>query len=172
MECIVAFVALAYSAFAVPAVDTHEGHEQAIQDSAGSAVGYVVTSTAAAVASIQASCTTRKEENIAAVSTSIPEGLVPNFGITPGVDDPLQAGSCLGVDNAAIPCFCPPPRDEFIERLNETVAAGNAFGIPARFLTHNSTASQEARKNAFIVTMQNFDNAGLGIGCPKAANTG
>ena len=99
----------------------------------------------------------------------IPDNLVPQFGVTPGIPDPNQAGSCLGFNNAVIPCFCPPPRDQFIDRLNEIVAAGQAFGHPAQFPTDDSAASQAARLNALTVTMQNFNNTASGVGCPKAA---
>ena len=112
----------------------------------------------------------------AAVSTggaggTITDAQVPDFGVTAGVPDPKQPGSCLGLGGATIPCFCPPPRDEFIARLNEVVAAGNAFGHPAEFPTDDSAASAAARKSALIVTMQNFNGTASGVGCPsKAAN--
>jgi hypothetical protein len=42
----------------------------------------------------------------------------PFFGIEAGVPSSTQPGSCQSANNANIPCSCPPPWDEFVERLH------------------------------------------------------
>ena len=101
--------------------------------------------------------------------TPVPENLVPDFGVTPGISDPANPGSCLGFNNGPIPCNCPPSRDAYIARLNQFVAAGNAFGIPVTFPKDDSPASQFERGQALRNTMQNMNNVKLGQGCPKGA---
>ena len=185
-----ALIALAASAFAAPALtprDPQRGHHGDHGSANQPATSPATTPIAAAqnlanpaasqanpVASQPTAAPTGAAANpagSAAATTGgpVPDNLVPQFGVTPGNPDPNQAGSCLGLNNAAIPCFCPPPRDQFIARLNEIVAAGGAFGHPAQFPTDNSAASQAARLNALTVTMQNFNNTASGVGCPKAA---
>lgn len=49
----------------------------------------------------------------------MPVGLIPQFGITPGVN-PTGTGDCDGVNGQdgkpiKIPCHCPPSRKDFIE---------------------------------------------------------
>jgi len=102
--------------------------------------------------------------------------LVPQFGLSPGLN-PTGTGDCDGIDNAQgvpikIPCSCPPNRTSFIQSLSANVAAGHAVNNPTvqlSFPTDNSKASQLARINAAIVTLQNFK--GPGVGCPAASTT-
>ena len=179
MKYSLALVALAASAFAAPALTPRDprGHH-GNQGSADQPATTPATTPVAAAQNPGASQPTAvptagaaNPAGSAAATTGgpVPDSLVPQFGVTPGIPDPNQAGSCLGFNNAAIPCFCPPPRDQFIDRLNEIVAAGQAFGHPAQFPTDDSAASQAARLNALTVTMQNFNNTASGVGCPKAA---
>jgi hypothetical protein len=95
--------------------------------------------------------------------------LVPPFGIEAGIPSGTQQGSCQGANNVNIPCECPPAWDEFIERLEQFVSAGNAFGIPVTFPTDASIESQLSRIDACIDTLQSVDDAALGEGCPIAA---
>lgn len=176
-------IALAASAFAAPALtprDPQRGGNRGNQDQDNQASQAVPAAATTPVPTAQVAAdpaTSQPAANSAAAASTggtggtITDAQVPDFGVTAGVPDPKQAGSCLGLGGATIPCFCPPPRDEFIARLNEVVAAGNAFGHPAVFPTDNSAASAAARKNALIVTMQNFNGTASGVGCPsKAAN--
>lgn len=94
--------------------------------------------------------------------------LVPDFGVTRGIPT-AQAGTCQGLNGAAIPCFCPPDREPFIDRLNQYVDAGNAFGIPVSFPDGSDAASITAQNNALVVTLQNFNNTAKGVGCPQGA---
>ncbi|KAF5314949.1 hypothetical protein D9619_007392 [Psilocybe cf. subviscida] len=102
--------------------------------------------------------------------------LVPQFGLAAGLN-PTGTGDCDGIPNAQgvpikIPCSCPPDRNSFIQSLNANVAAGHAVnnpGIQVSFPTDNSKASQLARINAAIVTLQNL--RGPGVGCPAASTT-
>lgn len=94
--------------------------------------------------------------------------LVPDFGVTRGIPT-AKAGTCQGLNGAAIPCFCPPNRQPFIDRLNQYVDAGNAFGIPISFPDGSDAASITAQNNALVVTLQNFNNTAKGVGCPQGA---
>jgi len=102
--------------------------------------------------------------------------LVPQFGVTPGIHDTASA-SCLGIDGSngqpiLIPCQCPPDRDTFIDSLNANVAAGFVVHNPSVAVTFpqdNSTASQLARIDACLVTLQNLN--GTGQGCPASSTT-
>jgi hypothetical protein len=57
---------------------------------------------------------------IARIDTS----LIPEFGLQAGLD-PNGSGSCVGANNILIPCFCPPDRNKFIERVMSAVANGD-----------------------------------------------
>ncbi|KAH9895304.1 hypothetical protein C8Q73DRAFT_730720 [Cubamyces lactineus] len=102
--------------------------------------------------------------------------LVPQFGVQSGVN-PDGTGNCDGILGAdgkpiLIPCACPPPRDQFIQLLNQNVAAGFVINNPSvgiSFPEDNSQASALARLNAATVTLQNIH--GPGVGCPQAATT-
>jgi hypothetical protein len=109
-------------------------------------------------------------------TANIDPTLVPEFGVTAG-QNPTGTGDCDGIPNAAgvpikIPCSCPPDRTSFIQSLSNNVAAGHAVNNPTiqlSFPTDNSEASQLARINAAIVTLQNLN--GPGVGCPAASTT-
>ena len=62
----------------------------------------------------------------------IDPNLIPEFGLTAG-RNPDGSGSCTGSGNVLIPCFCPPKRQEFIEKVNLAVASGNVLGTPITF---------------------------------------
>ena len=71
-----------------------------------------------------------------------------------------------------IPCSCPPAQDVYISQLQANVAAGHAVKNPSitvSFPTDNSAASQNARIEAAIITLQNLN--GPGQGCPSASTT-
>jgi len=101
---------------------------------------------------------------------------VPEFGHAAGLN-PTGTGNCDGVKDPAgavieVPCSCPPDRDSFIQSLNANVAAGHATNNPSiavSFPTDESKASQLARINAALVTLQNL--RGPGVGCPAASTT-
>ncbi|CCM03946.1 uncharacterized protein FIBRA_06099 [Fibroporia radiculosa] len=107
---------------------------------------------------------------------SVNPNLVPQFGVTAGIKANGSA-SCEGIDGTnkqpiLIPCQCPPNRDSFIEALNANVAASYVINNPSvavSFPQDNSTASQLARLNACLVTLQNLN--GSGIGCPASSTT-
>ncbi|MCJ1323911.1 hypothetical protein MMC10_000573 [Thelotrema lepadinum] len=102
-------------------------------------------------------------------SGSVNPNLVPQFGVTAG-QDKSSAGTCLGINNVRIPCTCPPDRDQFISKLSQFVAAGNAFGTKTPFPTDDSKKSQVSRIQTSIVALQNFDGQ-PGKGCPAASTT-
>jgi len=103
--------------------------------------------------------------------------LVPSLGFLAGVN-PTGTGNCDGAVNGAngkpiaIPCACPPSQADFNNDVALNVAAGkvvNNPGIPFSFPTDSSTASQLARVNAALVTLQNLH--GPGVGCPASSST-
>jgi len=112
----------------------------------------------------------------APTSGGVDPSLVPQFGVTPG-QNPTGTGNCAGIDNAQgvpieIPCSCPPDRNTFIQSLSANVAVGHAVHNPTvqlSFPTDNSKASQLARIEASIITLQNLN--GPGQGCPAASTT-
>jgi len=112
----------------------------------------------------------------APTSGGVDPALVPQFGHAAGLD-PTGTGNCAGVTNSAgvvieVPCSCPPDRDSFIQSLNANVNAGHAVNNPSisvSFPTDSSKASQLARINTAIVTLQNL--RGPGVGCPAASTT-
>jgi len=147
---------------------TFNQQAQAIQD------GTSVTPPAAAAAA-------PPPAPVSAPPPSTPSGgvdvaLVPQFGHAAGLD-PTGTGNCAGITNSAgavieVPCSCPPDRNSFIQSLNANVAAGHAVNNPSvavSFPTDNSKASQLARIDAAIVTLQNL--RGPGVGCPAASTT-
>ncbi|KZS93791.1 hypothetical protein SISNIDRAFT_506319 [Sistotremastrum niveocremeum HHB9708] len=102
--------------------------------------------------------------------------LVPPFGVTAGVN-PDGTGNCDGIDGSngkpiLIPCACPPSESDFLASLNANVDAGFAVHNPTvkvSFPTDNSKASQLARIETCIVTLQNLH--GPGQGCPASSTT-
>ena len=122
-----------------------------------------VTSTASGPPATGASNTT------SSTSTSVNPDLVPQFGVTAG-QDKSKSGTCLGINNVRIPCTCPPDRDQFISKLSQFVAAGNAFGTKTPFPEDDSKKSQITRIQTSIVALQNFDGQ-PGKGCPAASTT-
>jgi hypothetical protein len=110
------------------------------------------------------------------VRRGVDPNLVPQFGLQAGIN-PTGTGDCDGITNAAgqvvkIPCSCPPDRGSFIASLSGNVAAGQVVNNPSvkvSFPTDNSKASQLARIQTAIVTLQNL--RGPGVGCPAASTT-
>jgi len=110
------------------------------------------------------------------VKRDVPVALIPQFGVKAGVN-PTGTGNCDGINNAAgqpiaIPCTCPPDRNQFIQSLNANVNAGHAVNNPSvqvSFPTDSSQASALARLNAATVTLQNLN--GPGVGCPAVSTT-
>ncbi|KAJ7164406.1 hypothetical protein C8R46DRAFT_1177039 [Mycena filopes] len=97
--------------------------------------------------------------------------LVPQFGIVAGTN-PTGTGDCDGLNGVKIPCSCPPSRDSFIASVSADVAAGhdvNNPGVGAPFPTDASAASQIARLQTAVTSLQNL--FGPGVGCPAAATT-
>ncbi|KAJ6550676.1 hypothetical protein DFH09DRAFT_1366678 [Mycena vulgaris] len=97
--------------------------------------------------------------------------LVPQFGIVAGTN-PTGTGDCDGVNGIKIPCSCPPNRDSFIAAVAANVAAGhdiNNPGVLAPFPTDGSAASQIARLQTSVTSLQNL--FGPGKGCPASATT-
>ncbi|KAI0823414.1 hypothetical protein BC628DRAFT_1325023 [Trametes gibbosa] len=127
----------------------------------------VVLSAAAIAASVSSRPLLKRDVNSA---------LIPQFGVTAGTN-PDGTGNCDGINGAngkpiLIPCQCPPPRDQFIQLLNQNVNAGFVINNPSvgiSFPEDNSKASQLARLTAATVTLQNIH--GPGQGCPQAATT-
>ncbi|KAJ4422698.1 hypothetical protein N0V82_002595 [Gnomoniopsis sp. IMI 355080] len=114
--------------------------------------------------------------NSTTTSGAINPALVPDFGVVAGTNEGAQqAGSCDGFAAATnakvlIPCTCPPSRDSFLAALNKNVAAGQVQGTPVKFNNNaadQSTATNQQRGTAMLVTLQNL--FGPGKGCPAAS---
>jgi hypothetical protein len=110
------------------------------------------------------------------IRRDVDPSLVPDFGHQAGLN-PDGTGNCDGVNGPngqpiLVPCACPPDRNTFIADLNANVAAGHATNNPSiavSFPTDDSQASQLARINAALVTLQNLN--GPGQGCPASSTT-
>ncbi|KAJ3790156.1 hypothetical protein GGU10DRAFT_329389 [Lentinula aff. detonsa] len=110
------------------------------------------------------------------IRRDVDPNLVPQFGLAADIN-PDGTGNCDGIDGPngqpiLIPCTCPPDRDTFIADLNANVAAGHAVNNPSiavSFPSDNSQASQLARIDAALVTLQNLN--GAGVGCPASSTT-
>ncbi|KAF2178774.1 hypothetical protein K469DRAFT_695106 [Zopfia rhizophila CBS 207.26] len=66
--------------------------------------------------------------------------LIPAFGLAAG-QDPNGSGSCVGANNILIPCFCPPDREEFIEKIT--------MGRK-RIALHGSTHARSAKEQRHV----------------------
>ncbi|KDQ08319.1 hypothetical protein BOTBODRAFT_38015 [Botryobasidium botryosum FD-172 SS1] len=108
---------------------------------------------------------------------TVDPNLVPDLGFQSGVN-PTGTGDCDGAVNGSdgkpikVPCSCPPSRDAFIAALTANVEAGKVINNPTvgiSFPSDNSVASQEARIEAAIVTLQSLN--GPGQGCPVVSTT-
>jgi len=112
----------------------------------------------------------------AATTTGVDPALVPEFGVTAGVN-PTGSGDCDGINGPngtpiKIPCSCPPDRQAFIDSLSANVAAGHDINNPsvlAPFPTDDSVASNITRLQTSISSLQNLN--GPGKGCPAASTT-
>jgi hypothetical protein len=103
-------------------------------------------------------------------SRSIDLSLIPEFGLTAG-QSPNGSGSCATTNNILIPCFCPPDRGEFINKVNSAVAAGNVLGTPVTFNIDplaQSDQDQFDRATTCLIVLQSF-NGTHGVGCPAAS---
>lgn len=105
----------------------------------------------------------------------VDQSLVPEFGVAQGIrTNGEQANNCEGFNGASpvqIPCFCPPDRQLFLERLGTAVLAGNVLGEPIVFSNNasdQSIATNKQRATACIIMLQNF-NGTKGVGCPAAS---
>ncbi|KAF8464991.1 hypothetical protein DFH94DRAFT_796240 [Russula ochroleuca] len=109
-------------------------------------------------------------------SSSI-EALAPQLGFSAG-KNPTGTGNCDGAINGAdgkpiqVPCACPPDQTTFDQHLLADVLAGHAVNNPTvkvTFPTDNTVASQLARVDTALVTLQNLN--GPGKGCPAVSTT-
>ncbi|KAJ6460658.1 hypothetical protein C8R47DRAFT_1160629 [Mycena vitilis] len=126
---------------------------------------------AAAPAAASSAAPAAAPSTAAPAAGGVDPSLVPEFGIVAGTN-PTGTGDCDGVNGVKIPCTCPPDRASFIASLSANVAAGhdvNNTGVAAPFPTDNSAASQIARLQTSVTTLQNLE--GPGVGCPAAATT-
>ncbi|KAF8489630.1 hypothetical protein F5888DRAFT_1796140 [Russula emetica] len=87
-------------------------------------------------------------------------------------------GNCDGAINGGdgkpiqVPCGCPPDQATFNQHLLADVTAGHAVNNPTvkvSFPLDNSVASQLARVDTALVTLQNLN--GPGKGCPAVSTT-
>ncbi|KAK0487138.1 hypothetical protein IW261DRAFT_1446074 [Armillaria novae-zelandiae] len=112
----------------------------------------------------------------APIRRDVDSTLIPEFGLEAGIN-PTGTGDCDGITGAngspvLIPCACPPDRGTFIQSLNANVQAGFAVNNPSvsvSFPEDSSQASQLARIQTALVTLQNLN--GSGVGCPAASTT-
>ncbi|ORY68999.1 uncharacterized protein BCR38DRAFT_425015 [Pseudomassariella vexata] len=106
---------------------------------------------------------------------AITASIIPDFGVTAGIQSADQSGSCVGVDNKNIPCECPPSKEAFAQTLSTFVSRGVAGASAIEFSTNftdQSAVTNLARVNAMINTLQNFnfDKTGrTGDGCPAVS---
>jgi len=136
------------------------------------------TSAAGKPASTSASSTSASlPANGKGLSLTQLDTLTPQFDFQSGVN-PTGTGNCDGaVDGAngkpiAIPCSCPPPREQFLQSLQADINAGHAVNNPSvgvTFPTDNSKNSQITRIQASLVALQNLN--GSGQGCPAVSTT-
>ncbi|KAI0943947.1 hypothetical protein AcV7_001893 [Taiwanofungus camphoratus] len=146
----------------------------AAESSSPSAATPAATTAVSSVAAVASATSTSTAASSA--SSGVDPNLVPQFGVQAGVN-PDGTGNCNGINGSngqpiLIPCQCPPDRVTFIEKLSANVAAGHVIENPSVQLTFpsdNSTASQLARINAALVTLQNLN--GTGVGCPASSTT-
>jgi hypothetical protein len=115
-----------------------------------------------------------------AATTSSPaqiEAVAPSLGFTSG-KNPTGTGNCDGAVNGAdgkpiaVPCACPPDQATFNQHLVGDVLAGEAVNNPSVKVSYpldNSPASQLARVNTALVSLQNLN--GPGKGCPAVSTT-
>jgi Fe-S cluster biogenesis protein NfuA len=105
------------------------------------------------------------------------EALAPQLGFSAG-KNPTGTGNCDGAINGAdgkpiqVPCACPPDQTTFDQHLLADVLAGHAVNNPTvkvTFPTDNTVASQLARVDTALVTLQNLN--GPGKGCPAVSTT-
>jgi len=105
------------------------------------------------------------------------DALAPQLGFTAG-KNPTGTGNCDGAINGAdgkpiqVPCTCPPDQATFNQHLVGDVNAGRAVNNPSvkvSFPLDNSVASQLARVDTALVTLQNL--FGPGKGCPAVSTT-
>ncbi|KAJ0107436.1 hypothetical protein N8I77_002315 [Diaporthe amygdali] len=112
------------------------------------------------------------------VSASDPNflSLIPEFGVQAGVN-PTGTGNCDGfnaIANKVVPIQCdkcPPPRDDFVNKLASDLTAGNVFGSPVTFNTDPSVQDEQTNKDratACLITLQSFYGQ-KGVGCPAVA---
>jgi len=103
--------------------------------------------------------------------------LAPKLGFTAG-KNPTGTGNCDGAINGGdgkpiqVPCGCPPDQATFNQHLLADVTAGHAVNNPTvkvSFPLDNSVASQLARVDTALVTLQNLN--GPGKGCPAVSTT-
>ncbi|KAN0105578.1 hypothetical protein V8E52_010872 [Russula decolorans] len=103
--------------------------------------------------------------------------LAPQLGFTAG-KNPTGTGNCDGAINGGdgkpiqVPCSCPPDQATFNQHLLADVTAGHAVNNPTvkvSFPVDNSVASQLARVDTALVTLQNLN--GSGKGCPAVSTT-
>lgn len=101
---------------------------------------------------------------------SIDPSLIPAFGVVAG-QDPNGSGSCAGANDVLIPCFCPPDRQEFVEKVTSAVAVGSFLGTPVTFNTDPLAQSYKdklERATTSLIILQSF-NGTRGVGCPAAS---
>ncbi|KAF2007870.1 hypothetical protein P154DRAFT_419336 [Amniculicola lignicola CBS 123094] len=103
-------------------------------------------------------------------TVSIDPSLIPAFGVTAG-QNPDGSGRCDGANNILIPCFCPPNREAFIEKVNSAVALGNFLGTPVTFNVDPLAQSNKDKFNratTCLIILQSF-NSTHSVGCPTAS---
>jgi hypothetical protein len=124
-------------------------------------------------ASASASASTRQ-------SAPVNQNVIPKtFGVTAREGkDKIQVGSCLGANNALIPCYCPPAPDspEFLTKLAKAPVDGFIFSkaqvaLPSTLAKFNNESDRSAETNklratAMIEVMQNYNMTTQGVGCP------
>jgi len=161
-----------------PQAATTFGAQQAAIQAAGSSAAAVSAppAPAAAPATAPAPAAAPAAVSGAASAAQIAQ-LAPDLGFTAG-QNPDGTGNCDGAVNGAnglpikVPCACPPTQDVFIQHLVADAQAGHAVNNPSvsvQFPTDDSVASQLARVDTALVTLQNLN--GPGVGCPAVSTT-
>ena len=170
MKFLIALTAFAALTLATPIAKGPHGHDKPGQGQPPAArpgdqdKGQPAAAAAAAAAQ---TTTTSSPTATSAATGSVNAALVPDFGITAGQG--RQGNNCVGTNGVLIPCDCPPPKQQFIDKLNQFVQAGNAFRAPTPFPEDDSKQSQIIRLQTSIITLQNLN--GAGVGCPAASTT-
>jgi len=110
-------------------------------------------------------------------STGINLAVIPDsFGIVAGNRNPQNPSDCIGINNAPIPCTCPPTKDDakFTDQLFRALSQGffpdQSIVAPLTLDEFNDASDTSERTNrnratAMVQVLQSLSGK-KGVGCP------